>query len=96
MITRDKAIETLVFLESNEILSDELQSDLADIRCCIEAEKNGIHFWGGDDSEYMELNVARREDLWTAEAEQKCMDIFKAHRFTPAPYEKDEIDDLID
>ena len=96
MITRDKAIETLVFLESNELLSDEFKNDLADIRCCIEAEKNGIHFWGGDDSEYMELNVARREDLWTAEAEQKCMDIFKAHRFTPAPYEKDEIDGLID
>lgn len=96
MITRDKAIETLVFLESNEILSDELQNDLADIRCCIEAEQNGIHFWGGDDSEYLELNVATREDLLTEEAKQRCMDIFKAHRFTPAPYEKDEIDGIID
>lgn len=96
MITRDKAIETLVFLESNELLSDELQSDLADIRCCIEAEKSGIHFWGGDDSEYMELYIARREDQWTEEAEQKCMDIFKAHRFTPAPYEEDEIESLLD
>lgn len=96
MITRDKAIETLVFLESNELLSDEFKNDLADIRCCIEAEKNGVHFWGGDDSEYMELNVARREDLWTAEAEQRCMDIYKAHRFTAALYEKDEIGDLLD
>lgn len=96
MITRDKAIETLIFLESNEILSDELQNNLADIRCCIEAEQNGIHFWGGDDSEYLELNVATREDLLTEEAKQRCMDIFKAHRFTPAPYEKDEIDGIID
>ena len=96
MITRDKAIETLVFLESNKLLSDELQNDLADIRCCIEAEQNGIHFWGGDDSEYLELNVATREDLLTEEAKQRCMDIFKAHRFTPAPYEKDEIDGIID
>lgn len=96
MITRNKAIETLVFLESNELLSDELQNDLADIRCCIEAEQNGIHFWGGDDSEYLELNVATREDLLTEEAKQRCMDIFKAHRFTPAPYEKDEIDSIID
>ena len=96
MITRDKAIETLVFLESNELLSDEFKNDLADIRCCIEAEQNGIHFWGGDDSEYLELNVATREDLLTEEAKQRCMDIFKAHRFTPAPYEKDEIDGIID
>ena len=96
MITREKAIETLLFLESNDLLSIELQGELADIRCCIESEQNGIHFWGGDDSEYMELNVARREVLWTAEAEQRCMDIYKAHRFTPAPYEKDEIENLED
>ena len=96
MITRDKAIETLVFLESNELLSGELKYDLIDIRCCIEAEKNGVHFWGADDAEYMELNIARREDQWTEEAEKKCMDIFKAHKFTPAPYEEDEIENLED
>lgn len=96
MITRDKAIETLVFLESNELLSDELKNDLADIRCCIEAEQNGTHFWGADDAEYMEMNIARREDLWTEEAEKKCLDIYNAHRFEPAPYEEDEIESLDD
>lgn len=94
MITRQEAVETLIELESNDLFSDELQAAIGDIRCCIEEEEKGLHMWGADDAEFMELHTARREDLWTEEAEKKCMDIYNAHRFQPAPYEQDEIESL--
>ena len=94
MITREEAVEKLIELESNGLLNDDLQAALSDIRCCVEEECKGLHMWGADDAEYMELHVARRADLWTKEAEEKCMNIYNAHKFEPAPYEKDEIDSI--
>lgn len=91
MISREEAIETLSFLESNEILSEDLQGKLLDIRSCIEAELQGWHFWGAEDDDYIELHIARRSDLWTDEVKKKCEELDHKHTFTPAPYEVDKV-----
>ena len=91
MISREEAIQTLVTLEESDILDDELQSKLMDIRVCIEEELQGWHFWGASDDDYMELHIARRADLWTKEAEEKCAELDKYYTFTPAPYEVNDV-----
>ena len=91
MISREDAIETLVFLESNDIISEDLQGKLMDIRTCIEEELQGRHMWGAADDEFMALHTAWREDLWTEDKIKECKEIAERHTFTPAPYEADEI-----
>lgn len=91
MIDRQTAIYTLRELEDSDILNDELIQKLIDIRTCIEAELDGWHFWGASDDDYMELHIARRQDLWTDEVKAKCEAIDKRHTFVPAEYEQHDL-----
>lgn len=90
IITREKAIELITYLEDAGIFSDDVESGLADVRMCIEAEMRGYHFWGGD-IDTGELYIARREDQWTEEVVDRTRKIAEKYSFSPAPHEKEEL-----
>jgi len=94
IITRERAIELIANLEAAGIFSDDVESDFADIRLCIEAEKRGYHFWGGD-IDTGELYIPRREDLWTEEAIERTRGIAEKYTFAPAPYEEEELSEYL-
>ena len=64
MPTRIEAARVLYQLINSGILSDDLETDLQNIANCIEAEeKKEVFLWGAKDDDWLELYVARREDL---------------------------------
>lgn len=87
-ITREEASAVLQTLIDSDILDEDLESALEEIKLCIEEECAGYHCWGASD-EFDELSVAYREDMWTDELKAKLRSIHDKHSFTPAPYEVD-------
>ena len=64
MPARMEAARVLYQLINSGILSDDLEKDLQNIAQCIEAEeKKEIFLWGAKDDDWLELYIARREDL---------------------------------
>lgn len=83
MITRDGAIETLYSLINSDVLSDEIEGQLEDIAKCIQAEDSendlGLFLWGADD-DYVDLYVARREDLIDDAWNKHQQELFEKYR----------------
>lgn len=95
IITRDEACVALRAIIESDILNDDLENALEDILNCIESEKNGYHCWGGD-TDFFELFIAHRSDLFTDELKAKLQSIHEKYSFVPAPYEKDELESFDD
>ena len=92
-ITREEAIKILTELEESGILNEELENGVADILLCIDAERDGYHFWGADDDEWIKLYTAYREDLLTPELKAELQAINDKYSFVPAPYEAEAFEE---
>ena len=84
MPTRAQAIEVLYKLMNCGILDEDLEDRLQDIANCIMAEDKehdlGIDIWGTEDNDWVDLYVAKREDLITPEWEQHCDAVYEKYR----------------
>lgn len=83
MITREVAIETLYDLINSGILDLELEDKLSDIAKCIQAEDGendlGLFLWGADGN-YIDLYVAKREDLIDDAWDRHCNELYEKYR----------------
>lgn len=84
MPIREQAVQNLYELINSGILSKEVESNLEDIAKCIEAEDRennlGISLWGAEDTDWMDLYVAKRSDLMTPEWEQHCTKVYEKYK----------------
>jgi len=65
-------------------LDEDLEDRLQDIANCIRAEDKehdlGIDIWGTEDNDWVDLYVAKRDDLITPEWEQHCDAVYEKYR----------------
>lgn len=96
MITRDEAVETLIELAESGTLREDLADKLAEIASLIEHEREGMHYWGININDYYKMVTAYREDLITDKLMDDWERILEKYSFTPAPCEKQEIEEYIE
>lgn len=95
MITREEALNVINDLINSEILSEDLEYALSDIRMCIEEEMIGRHVWGIPDEWMAKLHTSVRADLVTDELIDEYDNIHKGIAFKPSTFETKEIRDNV-
>ena len=92
MVTRDEAAEAIYEVINSGILDDDLEGRLEDIASCILREKDGLHLWGADDKDVVELYTTVRSDLVTPEYEQHIDELYYHYKFDPSEQEQEDFD----
>ena len=84
MPTRAQAIEVLYKIMNCGILDNDLEDCLQDIVTCIKSEDKendlGIDIWGDKEGDWVDLYIAKRQDLITPEWEQHCDAVYEKYR----------------
>ena len=94
MPTLEEAVETLYEIINSGILDKELESKLESVAKCIEEMDSEEHLalwlWGAEDTDWVDLFVAKREDLITDEWKSHLNEVYEKYRIKEPVLELEE------
>lgn len=89
MISRENAVKTLKTLFGRILMSQETEEQIRNIITCINAERDCLHVWDGDDEEVAELySTVRATDEYNNAHRELCDKLYAKYKFEPSEFEK--------